>query len=215
MHFRRRRQPTPAKRGFFKLGWMNNRTQHEKTKTRERFVFVENEKLSIIPVLLADQYLFWCVNHRVRYLQGEFLWLNFFESFQHVTISFKVDSTLYHLIHVTFLKSYIIWNLEEPYVHFTLKRNKTAQLLTKLEMCINVCMYTNNAVVWRASLWSKPGQTRPGDFFASLVRFWPPWPWKIQSDSMISHYTLLVGAAVAGPQNWEKYSISGKPCCFG
>ena len=150
--------PLRQKSGFFTLGWLNNRTDHEKTKTRDRFVFVENEQhLSIIPVLLADQYWFWCVNHQVCYLQGKLLWFNFFESFQHVTISFKVDSTLYHLIHITFLKSDIIRNLDELYVHFTLERNKKAQLLTKLE--------TYNVVVSRAPLWSRSGETRPGYCF--------------------------------------------------
>ena len=81
----------------------------------------------------AGKQSFWCVNHIVHYLQGEFLWFNFFEPFQHVTISFKVDSTLNHLIHVAFLKSDIIRNIDELYVHVTLKRYKTSQLLSKLE----------------------------------------------------------------------------------
>ena len=130
---------------------LGTRTGLEKIKLQDRFVFVQNkQRLSIIPVqyLLSNIIL---VRHWVHYLQGELLWLNFFEPLQHVTISFKVDSTLYHLIHVAFLKSDIIRNIDELYVHFTLKRYKTLQSLTKLEI------YT--VVVSHASLCSRPGET--------------------------------------------------------
>ena len=87
-----------------------------------------------------------------------------------MTISFKEGSTLYHLIHVTCLKSDIIRNLDELYIHFTLKRSTTSQLLTKLEHTINVVFFY--ARLFAADL-VKPDQV---GFLPSLVRFQLPAP---------------------------------------
>lgn len=44
----------------------------------------------------------------ICHLEGQFCWINFFQALQHMTISFKEGNTLYHLVHVTFFKSYLI-----------------------------------------------------------------------------------------------------------
>ena len=39
-----------------------------------------------------------------------------------MTIGFKVHSAFYHLKYVSFFKSYIIREIDELYVHFTLEK---------------------------------------------------------------------------------------------
>ena len=39
-----------------------------------------------------------------------------------MTIGFKVHSAFYHLKHVSFFKSYVIREINELYVHYTLER---------------------------------------------------------------------------------------------
>ena len=46
------------------------------------------------------------------------------ESLEYVTISFKVHSAFHHLIHVSFFKSYVIREIDELYVHYTLDMEK-------------------------------------------------------------------------------------------
>lgn len=51
-------------------------------------------------------------------------WINFFESLQDVSISFKVHSAFHHLIHVSFFKSDVIGEIDELNFYDSLKKKR-------------------------------------------------------------------------------------------